>query len=132
MRSCSGSFRAWQTWKGSPLQMMKSGPGGGMHPRRFALRDLLLGAQIAICTLLVTASLVAARGMVRALQVPLGIQPKGAMLASLDLSEQAGQRRESDPRWDEQYPRCDRCGYREPHALYRRHSWDADLPARDD
>jgi hypothetical protein len=38
-----------------------------MHLRRFALRDLLLGAQIAICTLLVTASLVAVRGMVRAL-----------------------------------------------------------------
>jgi predicted permease len=61
-----------------------------MHQRRFALRDLLLGAQIAICTLLVTASLVAVRGMVRALHAPLGIQPRGAMLADLDLS-QAGQ-----------------------------------------
>ena len=63
-----------------------------MHLRRFALRDLLLGAQIAICTLLVTASLVAVRGMVRALHVPLGIQPQGAMLADLDLSQvgQAG------------------------------------------
>ena len=64
-----------------------------MHLRRFALRDLLLGVQIAICTLLVTATLVAVRGMVRTLHVPLGIQPQGAMLVDLDLSEeeQAGE-----------------------------------------
>jgi len=54
--------------------------------RRFASRDLLLGAQIAICTLLVTASLVAVRGMVRTLHVPLGIQPHDAMLAYIDLN----------------------------------------------
>jgi predicted permease len=78
---------AWQTWQSSPLQMMKGGPADAMHLHRFALRDLLLGAQIAICTLLVTASLVAVRGMVRALHAPLGIQPQGAMLADLDLSQ---------------------------------------------
>ena len=82
-----GMVPAWQTWQSSPLQMMRSGPADAMHLRRFALRDLLLGAQIAICTLLVTASLVAVRGMVRALDAPLGIQPQGAMLADLDLSE---------------------------------------------
>ena len=47
----------------------------------------MLGAQIAICTLLVTASLVAARGMVHALHAPLGFQPQGAMLAEVDLSQ---------------------------------------------
>jgi predicted permease len=47
----------------------------------------LLGAQIAICTLLVTASLVAVRGMVRMLHAPLGFQPQGAMLANVDLSQ---------------------------------------------
>ena len=87
-----GMVPAWQTWQSSPLQMMKNGPADAMHLRRFALRDLLLGAQIAICTLLVTASLVAVRGMVRALDAPLGIQPRGAMLVDLDLSQvgQAG------------------------------------------
>jgi predicted permease len=87
-----GMAPAWQTWQSSPLQMMKNGPVDSLHLRRFALRDLLLGAQIAICTLLVTASLVAVRGLVRALDAPLGIQPQGAMLADLDLSEarQAG------------------------------------------
>jgi predicted permease len=73
--------------QGSPLQAMKSGPVDSTPLRRFALRDLLLGAQIAICTLLVTASLVAVRGMVRMLHVPLGFQPRGAMLADIDFSE---------------------------------------------
>jgi hypothetical protein len=58
-----------------------------MHLRRFTLRDLLLGAQIAICTLLVTASPVTVRGMERALAAPLGFQPLGAMLAEVNLSE---------------------------------------------
>jgi hypothetical protein len=71
-----GIVPARQAWQSSPLQMMKSGPEDAMHLRRFTLRDLLLGAQIAICTLLVTASLVAVRGIVRALHAPLGIQAK--------------------------------------------------------
>jgi predicted permease len=53
--------------------------------RRFTLRDLLLGLQIALCTLLVTASLVALRGMQRSLHAPIGFQPQGAMLASADM-----------------------------------------------
>jgi predicted permease len=82
-----GMVPARQAWQSSPLQMMKSGPVNPMRLRRFAVRDLLLGIQIAICTLLVTASLVAVRGMVRALDAPLGIQPQGAMLAEVDLSQ---------------------------------------------
>ena len=81
-----GMVPALQAWQSSPLQMMKSGPVESMHLRRFALRDLLLGAQIAICTLLVTASLVAVRGMVRQLHTPVGFQPQGAMLVDMDLS----------------------------------------------
>ncbi|HXE10643.1 MAG TPA: ABC transporter permease [Bryobacteraceae bacterium] len=82
-----GMVPAWQAWRSSPLQAMKSGAAHGTNPRRFALRDLLLGAQIAICTLLVTASLVAMRGMDRALHAPLGFQPQGAMLAEIHLGE---------------------------------------------
>jgi hypothetical protein len=73
-----GMVPAWRASQGSPVQVMKSGPVDGAH-QRFALRDLLLGAQIALCTLLVTASLVAVRGMVRALHGPIGIKPHGAM-----------------------------------------------------
>ena len=82
-----GMIPARQVWQSSPLQAMKSGPVDSTPLRRFALRDLLLGAQIAICTLLVTASLVAVRGMVRMLHAPLGFQPQGAMLAEMDLSQ---------------------------------------------
>ncbi len=82
-----GMVPAQQVWLSSPLQMIRGGSANSVHLRRFALRDLLLGAQIAICTLLVTASLVAVRGMVRALHVPLGIQPRGVVLADLDLGE---------------------------------------------
>jgi hypothetical protein len=83
-----GMLPARQACQSSPLQMMKGGPANSLHGRRFALRDLLLGAQIAICTLLVTASLVAVRGMVRALHAPLGFQPQGAMLAEIGLSQE--------------------------------------------
>jgi predicted permease len=87
-----GMVPAWHTSQSSPSQMIKNGPVDSLHMRRFALRDLLLGAQIAVCTLLVTASLVAVRSMVRALHVPLGFQPQGAMLADIDMSQlgQAG------------------------------------------
>lgn len=82
-----GLVPARHAWRSSPLQAMKSGPVSGIGTRRFALRDLLLGGQIAICTLLVTASLVAVRGMERALSTRLGIRPEGAMLADMDLSD---------------------------------------------
>jgi predicted permease len=80
-----GMAPAWQA----------TGPAGRTQVRRFALRDLLLGAQIAICTLLVTASLVAARGMVRALDAPLGFEPRGAMLADLDLGDVAVEKKKA-------------------------------------
>ena len=88
-----GMVPARQAWQSHPLQSLQSGAVDVMHLRRFALRDLLLGVQIAVCTLLITATLVAVRGLVRTLHVPLGIQPQGAMLVDLDLSEeeQAGE-----------------------------------------
>ena len=83
-----GMIPARQVWRSSPLQAMKSGPVDATPRRRLALRDLLLAAQIAICMLLVTASFVAVRGMVRMLHAPLGFQPQGAMVAEMDLSEE--------------------------------------------
>jgi predicted permease len=86
-----GMLPARQVWHSNPLSL-KSEPVGAMPLRRLALRDVLLSAQIAICTLLVIASLVAVRSMVRVLHLPLGIKPQGAMLVDVDLSqvEQAG------------------------------------------
>ncbi len=77
-----------RSWQSTPLPAMKVGPLEASSRRRLGSRDLLLGAQIAICTLLVTASLVAGRGMVRMLDAPLGFRPEGATVADLDLSEE--------------------------------------------
>jgi predicted permease len=82
-----GLIPALQVRRSSPLQAMKTGAVDSMPLRRFTSHDLLLGAQISICTLMVTSSIVAVRGMVRMLHTPLGFQPKGAMLAEIDLSE---------------------------------------------
>ena len=79
-----GMASARQVWQSHPMQAMKSGPVDAVSLRGFALRDLLLGAQIAICTLLVTASLVAVRGMARLLHTPMGFHPQGALLAEVD------------------------------------------------
>jgi len=74
-----------QIWATGPVEVLKGGGPGTIVFRRFALRDLLLGIQIALCTLLVTSSLVALRGMQRSLHAPLGFQPQGAFLAETDL-----------------------------------------------
>jgi hypothetical protein len=41
--------------------------------------------QIALCALLVTASLVSLRGMQRSLHAPIGFVPQGAVLAGTDM-----------------------------------------------
>ncbi|MFL6504177.1 MAG: ABC transporter permease, partial [Candidatus Udaeobacter sp.] len=50
-----GLIPARNAWQSDPFQAMKSGTVDATPLRRFVLRDLLLGAQIVICTLLVTA-----------------------------------------------------------------------------
>ena len=85
-----GMIPARTVWQSNPLQAMKSGPVDSTPLRRLALRDLLLGAQIIICTLLVTASLVAVRGMVRMLHAPLGFDPQDAMVAEMDWDDVEG------------------------------------------
>lgn len=74
-----------QVWETSSAQLIKSGALGTEVTRRFSFREVLLGIQIALCTLLVTASFVALRGMQRSLRAPLGFEPQGAMLAVTDL-----------------------------------------------
>ncbi|MGA2250092.1 ADOP family duplicated permease [Terracidiphilus sp.] len=81
-----GLIPARHAWSAEPMRSIKNTPMEGSGLRRFAIRDLLLGAQIGICTLLVASSLIAARSMQQLLAVPLGIDPKGATLATQDLS----------------------------------------------
>src|SRR5579859_5951665 len=74
-----------QVLRSDPWQIIRSGIASTANMRRFTLRDALLGLQIAICAVLVTASLVAVRGLARSLQSNYGIQPKGVMLVKTDL-----------------------------------------------
>src|ERR1700678_4285043 len=74
-----------QILRSDPWQVIRSGSTSVGGARRFTLRDVLLGLQIAICSVLVTASLVAVRGLARSLQNNYGIQPKNVMLVKTDL-----------------------------------------------
>jgi predicted permease len=74
-----------QVWKASPYEGIKASSAGMNVMRRFALRDVLLALQIAVCAVLVTSSLVAVRGMVRSLHSNLGFDPHNAMQVNTDL-----------------------------------------------
>jgi predicted permease len=74
-----------QVLRADPWQTIRSGMSSTLEMRRFTLRDLLLVVQIAICTVLVTSSLVAVRGLVRSLHSNFGFQPENTMLVDTDL-----------------------------------------------
>lgn len=73
-----------QVLRTSPYEVVKSGSSTGVG-RRVTGRDVLLAAQIAICAVLVTSSLVAVRGLGRALASNLGFEPQKTVLVEADL-----------------------------------------------
>ena len=79
-----GLLPARQIWQTDAIQAMRSGGAGAVF-RKATLRDILLATQIALCALLLTAALVALRGMQRSLHAPLGFQPEGVVSAETDL-----------------------------------------------
>jgi len=80
-----GAVPIRQVLRTDPYQIVKSGSTGAIG-RRITPRDLLLAAQIAICAVLVTSSLVAVRGLVRSLHSNFGFEPQNAMLVETDLA----------------------------------------------
>ena len=80
-----GSIPVRQVLRVDPWQTIRSGSSGVGNLRRFTLRDVLLSLQIAICAVLVTASLVAVRGLARSLHSNYGFQPQGALVVKTDL-----------------------------------------------
>jgi predicted permease len=80
-----GSVPVRQILRADPWRIIRAGSSGFDSLRRFTLRDVLLGVQIAICAVLVTASLVALRGLARSLESNYGFQPQGALLVKTDL-----------------------------------------------
>ncbi len=74
-----------QVLRANPYQIVKGG-STGTAGRRITVRDLLLAAQIAICAVLVTSSLVAVRGLARSLHSNFGFEPRNAMLVNTNLA----------------------------------------------
>ena len=79
-----GAVPVRQVLDTNPYEVVKAGAGGSSR-RRVGVRDILLVAQIAICAVLVTSSLVAVRGMVRSRNAALGFDIDHSMLAEVDL-----------------------------------------------
>jgi predicted permease len=79
-----GAAPVRQVLRTDPYGIVKSGSlsrvGRGMN-----IRDLLLVAQVAICAVLVTSSLVAVRGLVRSLNGDFGFEPENALVVEADL-----------------------------------------------
>src|SRR6516225_155506 len=90
-----GAVPVRQVLRTDPYPVVKSGAIGRVG-RRITARDVLLGVQIAICSVLVTSSLVAVRGLVRSLDTNFGFEPQNVMLAETDLN-MAGYRAEAVP-----------------------------------
>jgi len=75
-----------QIFKTDPNEAIKSGGSQSSAGRRWALRDVLLAAQIALCCVTVTAAFVSLRGLGRALTMDLGFNPKNAVRTQFDLA----------------------------------------------
>jgi predicted permease len=74
-----------QVLRTNPYQIVKAGPSATFG-RRITVRDVLLVAQVAICGVLVTASLVGVRGLARSLDSNFGFEPRNALLVETELA----------------------------------------------
>ena len=80
-----GAVPVRQILRTNPYEVVKGGLSRRTG-RRITVRDLLLVAQISICAVLVTSSMVAVRGLIRSLQSNFGFEPRNAMLVGASLS----------------------------------------------
>ncbi len=79
-----GAVPVRQVLRTSPYEVVKSG-SNRVAGRRMIARDLLLVVQIAICSVLVTSSMVAVRGLARSLRADFGFDVQNNLLAETDL-----------------------------------------------
>jgi predicted permease len=80
-----GAVPVKQILRANPYEIVKAGSttkGGA----RVSMRDILLVAQVAICAVLVTASMVAVRGLIRSLHGNYGFRLDDTMLVDTDFS----------------------------------------------
>jgi predicted permease len=79
-----GAVPVSQVLRMNPYEVVKSGSTSAVG-RRITARDVLLAVQIAICAVLVTSSMVAVRGLARALHSNFGFELQKSMLVGADL-----------------------------------------------
>jgi predicted permease len=79
-----GAVPVRQVLRTNPYEVIKAGAGSSAG-KRMSVRDVLLVAQIAICAVLVTSSLVAVRGLARSLHAHFGFDLEHTMLVEPDL-----------------------------------------------
>jgi predicted permease len=80
-----GAVPVRQVLRSNPYEIVKAGSTAKIG-RRFAVRDVLLVTQIAICGVLVTSSFVAIRSLIRSLHGNFGVNFEGTLLVDTDLS----------------------------------------------
>jgi len=80
-----GAVPVRQVLHTDPYEVVKSGSLAKVGAR-ITVRELALVAQIAICAVLVTSSMVAVRGLVRSLHSNFGFETRNALLADTDLA----------------------------------------------
>jgi predicted permease len=76
-----------QIFKTDPNDAIKSGGLQSSAGRRWALRDVLLAAQVALCCITVTAAFVSLRGLGKAITMNMSIDPQHAVLTKFELSQ---------------------------------------------
>ncbi len=81
-----GGMPLRQIFKTDPNDAIKSG-GVLSAGRRWAFRDVLLAAQIALCCVTVTAAFVSLRGLQKSVTADLGFNPQHALRTQFNLSE---------------------------------------------
>lgn len=76
-----------QIFKTDPNDAIKGGGNQASAGGRWALRDVLLAAQIALCCVTVTAAFVSLRGLNKSMTMDLGFNTKNAVRTTFDLSQ---------------------------------------------
>ena len=79
-----------------PNPSAESSTDAAQHGRRITGRDILVVAQISICAVLVTSSIVAVRGLTHSMRSNFGFEPRNVMLVNTIL-DMAGYRGDAVP-----------------------------------
>jgi predicted permease len=95
-----GTAPARQAARTDPNSALKGGDNRRSAMHQWALRDVLVTAQVAVCVVLLSACLLSLRGLQQALRMPLGFEAHGVTVAGFELGL-AGYNREQGQRFQQ-------------------------------